>query len=245
MLSTDPTRDSALVNFQFFSGDLLSPKMGDEILVDSVHNAPPYGNTHIVVYGNTDLQPYGCSRNTPRMEFKDRLKAARKHAKLNQVELATLAGLTQTSISDLERGKSKGSSFAAQIASVCGVSVMWLVTGKGEMLDRPGATDHFIVNYDQAHSHLDGLENTTQIDRSARQIEKEANELALLASPRSQAALKRIAHAADSGRLTEADIALLEKIAERLAGNQVSAKEGANARITRKLKNAVEKPDRG
>lgn len=72
------------------------------------------------------------------MEFKDRLKAARRHAKLNQTELAERAGLTQTSISDLERGKSKATAFAAQIASVCGVSPMWLVEGAGDML---GATD--------------------------------------------------------------------------------------------------------
>ncbi|WP_092313391.1 XRE family transcriptional regulator [Pseudomonas saponiphila] len=68
------------------------------------------------------------------MEFKDRLKAARRHAKLNQTELAERAGLTQTSISDLERGKSKATAFAAQIASVCGVSPMWLAEGVGEML---------------------------------------------------------------------------------------------------------------
>lgn len=84
------------------------------------------------------MQEYGNTRNTQRMEFKDRLKAARRHAKLNQTELAERAGLTQTSISDLERGKSKATAFAAQIASVCGVSPMWLVEGVGEML---GGTD--------------------------------------------------------------------------------------------------------
>ena len=68
------------------------------------------------------------------MEFKERLKAARRHAGLNQTELAERAGLTQTSISDLERGKSKATSFAAQIASVCGVSPMWLAEGTGDML---------------------------------------------------------------------------------------------------------------
>jgi len=68
------------------------------------------------------------------MEFKDRLKTARQHAKLNQTELAERAGLTQTSISDLERGKSKATAFVAQIASVCGVSPMWLAEGVGDML---------------------------------------------------------------------------------------------------------------
>ncbi|MDD1016878.1 XRE family transcriptional regulator [Pseudomonas rubra] len=73
------------------------------------------------------------------MEFKDRLKAARRHAKLNQTELAERAGLTQTSISDLERGKSKATAFAAQIASACGVSPMWLAEGKGDMI--PGRSE--------------------------------------------------------------------------------------------------------
>ncbi|WGK88670.1 XRE family transcriptional regulator [Pseudomonas migulae] len=68
------------------------------------------------------------------MEFKERLKTARQHAKLNQTELAERAGLTQTSISDLERGKSKATAFVAQIASVCGVSPMWLAEGVGDML---------------------------------------------------------------------------------------------------------------
>lgn len=68
------------------------------------------------------------------MEFKDRLKAARKHAQLNQAELAKASGLTQTSISDLERGKSKGTAFVAQLALACGVDSMWLAEGKGEMI---------------------------------------------------------------------------------------------------------------
>ncbi len=80
------------------------------------------------------MQNYGSTRNTHKMEFKDRLKTARRHANLNQTELAERAGLTQTSISDLERGKSKATAFAAQIASVCGVSPMWLAEGVGEML---------------------------------------------------------------------------------------------------------------
>jgi len=67
------------------------------------------------------------------MEFKDRIKAARKHARITQAELAKRLGLNQTSISDLERGKSASSSFSYQIASICGVSADWLVMGMGEM----------------------------------------------------------------------------------------------------------------
>lgn len=140
MLPPNPAGNGALINLELFGGGLLGAEVVNEALVNCVHDAPPYGNTHIVGYGNTDLQGYGSARNTPRMEFKDRLKTARRHAKLNQTELAERAGLTQTSISDLERGKSKATAFAAQIASVCGVSPMWLAEGVGDMLK--GVPDH-------------------------------------------------------------------------------------------------------
>lgn len=134
MLATNPTRDGALINLELFGGGFLRPEEGDEVLENSVHIAPPYGNTHIVLYGNTDLQAYGSARNTRCMEFKDRLKAARRHAQLNQAELAERAGITQTSISDLERGKSKATAHVAKIASVCGVDALWLSEGKGQMI---------------------------------------------------------------------------------------------------------------
>eukprot|EP00659_Diplonema_papillatum_P005163 gene5163-7897_t len=73
------------------------------------------------------------------MEFKDRLKAARRHAKLNQGELAAKAGITQTSISDLERGKSKATAHVVKIADACGVSAKWLSDEIGPML-APGST---------------------------------------------------------------------------------------------------------
>ncbi|WP_438284242.1 LexA family protein [Pseudomonas alabamensis] len=68
------------------------------------------------------------------MEYKDRIKAARKHAQLTQVALARLVGIDQASISDLERGRSGRSSYNASIAKACGVSALWLENGTGEML---------------------------------------------------------------------------------------------------------------
>ncbi|MFV3316533.1 LexA family transcriptional regulator [Pseudomonas sp. NY15374] len=67
------------------------------------------------------------------MNYSQRLKAARKHAKLTQAELSKAVGITQTSISDLERGKSASSTFSASIARICGVSALWLETGEGSM----------------------------------------------------------------------------------------------------------------
>lgn len=77
------------------------------------------------------------------MNYSERIRAARKHAGLTQSELARLVGIDQTSISNLERGKSQGSSHTASIARVCGVSAIWLEAGLGEMtadfaiIDRP------------------------------------------------------------------------------------------------------------
>ncbi|WP_349569442.1 XRE family transcriptional regulator [Azotobacter salinestris] len=68
------------------------------------------------------------------MDLKDRIKAARRHSRLTQGELAERVGVTQTSISDLERGKSQTTSFIAQIAVACGVDALWLASGQGEML---------------------------------------------------------------------------------------------------------------
>jgi len=69
------------------------------------------------------------------MNYSQRLKAARKHANLTQAELSKAVGITQTSISDLERGKSASSTFSASIARICGVSALWLETGEGKMID--------------------------------------------------------------------------------------------------------------
>lgn len=69
------------------------------------------------------------------MKYQDRIKLARKHARLTQDELADRVGIKQASISDLERGKSGSSTHNAKIADVCGISPYWLETGKGDMLD--------------------------------------------------------------------------------------------------------------
>lgn len=67
------------------------------------------------------------------MEYSDRIRAARKHARLTQSELAKAVGITQVSVSDLERGKSVSSSYNASIAEACGVSAIWLEREEGEM----------------------------------------------------------------------------------------------------------------
>lgn len=67
-------------------------------------------------------------------EFKDRLKIARKNAKMTQAQLAKAIKVTQGSISDLESGRNKSSTNTAQIATILKVNPTWLATGQGEML---------------------------------------------------------------------------------------------------------------
>lgn len=70
--------------------------------------------------------------------MRDRLKLARKRAGLSQRDLADRCGLSQPAISELERGKSGSTSYAAQLAAVLGVSALWLASGEGAMLPEPG-----------------------------------------------------------------------------------------------------------
>src|SRR5690606_41082226 len=43
-------------------------------------------------------------------------------------------GITQVSISDIERGKTESTGYIAQIAAACGVSPLWLADGRGSTL---------------------------------------------------------------------------------------------------------------
>lgn len=67
------------------------------------------------------------------MSIGARIKQARRAAKMTQLELAARSGLKQSTISDLEVGKSQGTTSVASLASAMGVSPLWLETGKGAM----------------------------------------------------------------------------------------------------------------
>lgn len=66
-------------------------------------------------------------------DFGDRVRKARKHAKLSQEQLAGDIGIKQGSLSELER-VGNSSTFTVQIAQRCGVRADWLATGDGLML---------------------------------------------------------------------------------------------------------------
>lgn len=66
------------------------------------------------------------------MTLGDRLKAARKAAKLTQTELAEKAGLRwQSLVANVETGGQDGTTHIAKFAKVLGVSPLWLETGAG------------------------------------------------------------------------------------------------------------------
>lgn len=80
---------------------------------------------------NTFLQVQRGPFRFGAMELKDRLKQARKHAGLTQVELAERAGIKQASVSEIERGLTRTSGYLVKLAQVCGVNPVWLSDGSG------------------------------------------------------------------------------------------------------------------
>lgn len=66
------------------------------------------------------------------MTLGDRLKAARKAAKLTQTQLADLAGLKwQSLVGNVESGGQGGTTHIAKFAKVLAVNPLWLETGEG------------------------------------------------------------------------------------------------------------------
>ncbi len=61
----------------------------------------------------------------------DRLKHGRIAAGLSQEALAAECGVSQTTVSKIERGESEETRKAHLLAAACGVSTTWLITGRG------------------------------------------------------------------------------------------------------------------
>jgi transcriptional regulator with XRE-family HTH domain len=63
--------------------------------------------------------------------LQERLSVARKKAGLTQSQLATRAAVSQSTIAQIESGRNSGTKFAFRLANALGVSVEWLLAGKG------------------------------------------------------------------------------------------------------------------
>lgn len=61
----------------------------------------------------------------------ERVRQVRQERGWTQAELAKRAKIAQSSVSELERGDSRGSAYIVDIAVALGVSPFWLNSGKG------------------------------------------------------------------------------------------------------------------
>jgi len=109
------------------------------------------------------------------VRYGERLRTARKAAKLSQEQLAAKTGhaCTQANISKLESGEATGSEYTAHLARALSVDAYWLATGKGDpqlpggvqTVLRPQETDLLYLfrrlTVAQQHEYLDRLAETT------------------------------------------------------------------------------------
>jgi len=146
MLATHPVGNSPLVDVESLCGLDLPAKMADKAFEYGVHRSPSYANTHRIDHAQTHLQRYEGTHNNSAMELKDRIRLARKQAKLSQVQAAEKAGIDQATISNLERGRHHSSTHLLKIADALGVSHRWLSTGLGAMHGTEGERASYIVN---------------------------------------------------------------------------------------------------
>lgn len=86
--------------------------------------------------GETESAPQNAqSENVARIpagvevSLADRVLLARESAGLSQADLAKAAGTRQTSISQIESGKTKRTSYLAEIARACRADIHWLAFG--------------------------------------------------------------------------------------------------------------------
>ena len=84
--------------------------------------------------------------NIPAWELQDRIARARRHAGLDQGELAAIAGLSRKSISNYEIGKSTPRRAALiAIAFATGVDLNWLENGETPAGNHPGGGKEWAI----------------------------------------------------------------------------------------------------
>lgn len=117
-VGTDPAYVS-----QIFS-DKTRAEIGDTL---SRNIEKAYGLEHGWM-DNIHEMPHAVEMTT----FAERVKEERKKAGLNQQQLAKVSGLSQTTISDIERSRNESSRDLVTLAHALNVSAEWLITGLGD-----------------------------------------------------------------------------------------------------------------
>ena len=118
--------------------------------------------------------------------FGERVRERRLELKMGQPDLARAAGIRQSTVSNIESGRNKGSKYIAELAAALKCSAHWLATGKGDKAPGTAAPDprealsarEQIVLYlfnglvpDQQREHIEHMKATFETNQAlARQM---------------------------------------------------------------------------
>lgn len=98
--------------------------------------------------------------------FGERVRTRRKELKIPQEVLAKKVGISQTTISDIERGRNNGSTETAALASALGVNALWLAEEKGPKLVIDGVDpgpnikgEYPLISWIQAGDWMETIDN--------------------------------------------------------------------------------------
>lgn len=110
------------------------------------------------------------------VRYGERLRTARKAAKLSQGQLATRTGnaCSQANISKLESGAATGSEFTAHLARALRVDAYWLATGEGDPRMKAGLPAVLTPEEEDLLYLFRGLTDTQQRDL-LRQMDQQKN----------------------------------------------------------------------
>lgn len=158
-----------------------------------------------------------------------------KHLRLTQESAGAALGMGQSAFSNYLNGaRPLNKQIAAGMSKLLGIAIEKF---------SPRLADE-ITALAEADLYLHSPERGTRILELKHSVSAEKPDLShidalyALATPRSQQALVKIARAAQEGRLTEADLVLLELIAERFERTSTEHPEpdGSNTRLRERLR---------
>ncbi len=165
----------------------------------------------------------------------DRLKAIwnskKAELRLNQELLADAMDVGQSAVSHYLNGYNRlNAKAAARFAEVLKVKVSDFSPSLALEIERMAQTGLSVVD--------DEDRRPTPPPENHAQLGAEIDALMASATPRSRSALEQIAAAAANGDLSEADLIMLEQIAQRFAGNKpIPAAHEAHNRLRKRLRN--------